>query len=117
MIGYYYASYYFGVIELSSIFLACVDIFHPKYTHYHRWLTAKHSCEKMASLQSVMNSVNDVARILFALSFLGLRGMYFPYVSFRQAIPDLMEAYKAPPEGVPMWTGYFLIGMISSFAI
>lgn len=117
MIGYYYASYYFGVIELSSIFLAYVDIFHPKYKHYHKWMNAKHSNEKLVSLQNMLNSMNELARLLFALAFLALRGIYFPYVSFAQAIPDLIEAYENPPEGVPMWTGYFLAILISSFAI
>lgn len=115
-IGYYYASYYFGVIELSSVFLTYVDMFHPKYKHYHKWLTAKHTDEKMISLQKVLNNLNEAARALFAVSFLVLRGLYFPYVSFRRAIPDLFEAYKAPPDGVPMWTGYFLIGSITLFA-
>ncbi|KAL7535304.1 hypothetical protein ACHAXR_006403 [Thalassiosira sp. AJA248-18] len=118
MIGYYYASYYFGVIEMSSIFLSFVDIFHPKYKHYYEWLNAKsHSNETSAALAKTMKSVNELSRVLFALSFLALRGVYFPYVSFRMAIPDLIEAYENPPDGVPMWTGYFLIGMISSFAL
>mmetsp|Transcript_24240 Transcript_24240/g.52285 ORF Transcript_24240/g.52285 Transcript_24240/m.52285 type:complete len:299 (-) Transcript_24240:114-1010(-) len=117
MIGYYYASYYFGVVELSSIFLAYVDVFHPKYKHYHKWLNAKHGSKKMMSATKIMNNLNEVARIFFALSFMVLRGVYFPYVSFRTAIPDLIKAYENPPDGVPMWTGYFLMGMISSFAL
>ena len=31
MIGYYYVPYYFGVIEMSSVPLSYVDVFHPKY--------------------------------------------------------------------------------------
>eukprot|EP00579_Thalassiosira_antarctica_P002739 CAMPEP_0201875510 /NCGR_PEP_ID=MMETSP0902-20130614/7470_1 /ASSEMBLY_ACC=CAM_ASM_000551 /TAXON_ID=420261 /ORGANISM="Thalassiosira antarctica, Strain CCMP982" /LENGTH=306 /DNA_ID=CAMNT_0048402581 /DNA_START=44 /DNA_END=964 /DNA_ORIENTATION=- len=116
MIGYYYSPFYFGVIEMSSIFLSYVDVFHPKYKHYHKWLNAKHSNEKIMALKKLFNNVNEMARIIFALSFLVLRGIYFPYVSFTQAVPDLIKAYENPPDGVPMWTGYFLIGMISSFA-
>mmetsp|Transcript_5862 Transcript_5862/g.12887 ORF Transcript_5862/g.12887 Transcript_5862/m.12887 type:complete len:307 (+) Transcript_5862:145-1065(+) len=117
MVGYYYASYYFGVIELSSIFLTFIDFFHPKYEHYHKWLNAnKHSNKKPIALKKTVGDANNVARTLFALTFLALRGVYFPYVSFTQAVPDLIEAYKKPPDGVPMWTGNFLIGMISSFA-
>ena len=115
-IGYYYAPYYFGVIELSSIFLAYVDIFHPKYKHYYAWLNGKHSDEKSIRLQKRLNDINEIARILFALSFLALRGLYFPYVSFMQAIPDLIVAYETPPDGVPIWTGYFLIIQIGLFA-
>eukprot|EP00985_Skeletonema_marinoi_P018532 scaffold10388_cov115-Skeletonema_marinoi.AAC.2 len=41
MIGYYYACYYFGVIEISSIPLTYVDVFHPKYKYYFEWLNHK----------------------------------------------------------------------------
>lgn len=117
MIGHYYASFYFGIIELSGVFLTYVDVFHPKYKYFKAWLDAEHSNKQMMSLKSALNSANELARVLFAVSFLILRGIYFPYVSFFHAIPDLIVAFKNPPEGVPMWTGYFLMGMISSFAI
>lgn len=117
MLGYYYGALYFGVIELSSILLTFIDIWHPKYVHYYKWLNAKHSDDKSIALAKLLKSVNEVARILFALSFLALRGMYFPYVSFRHAVPDLLVAYENPPDGVPKWTGYFLAGMISLFAL
>jgi hypothetical protein len=110
-IGYYYAPFYFGVIEFSSIFLSYVDVFHPKYVHYHGWMNSKHG-----ALKKAINQVNEVGRVLFALSFLAMRGFYFPYVSFFWAIPDLRIAYDNPPDGVPIWTGYFLISMIASFA-
>mmetsp|Transcript_5070 Transcript_5070/g.12720 ORF Transcript_5070/g.12720 Transcript_5070/m.12720 type:complete len:319 (+) Transcript_5070:183-1139(+) len=117
MIGYYYAPYYFGVIELSSIFLAYVDVFHPKYEHYHRWLNAEHEDETVSkSAARILKGLNEMARILFALSFLALRGLYFPYVAFVHTIPDLVLAYEDPPDGVPMWTGYFLIIFLASFA-
>lgn len=110
-IGYYYSPFFFGVIELSSIFLSYVDVFHPKYVYYHRWINSKHG-----ALQRMINNMNEAGRVLFALSFLILRGVYFPYISFRWAIPDLFAAYDNPPDGVPMWTGYFLISMIALFA-
>lgn len=117
MIGYYYASYYFGVIELSSVFLSYVDIFHPKYKHYYKWLNAKHTDERSIMLQNILNSINEVARLLFAATFLIFRGLYFPYVTFRYAIPDLLVAYETPPDGVPLWTGNFLIVMMGLFAV
>jgi hypothetical protein len=110
-IGYYYAPFYFGVIEFSSVFLSYVDIFHPKYVHYHKWMNSKHG-----TLKKMINCANEVGRVLFALSFLALRGLYFPYISFRWAIPDIFAAYDSPPDGVPMWTGYCLIIMIAIFA-
>lgn len=116
-IGYWYASFYFGVIELSSVFLGFVDVFHPKYVHYYRWLNAEHADGASKALQKLVHNVNELARMLFAVTFLALRGIYFPYVTFRQAIPDLIEAYKNPPDGVPMWTGYFLIAAMTLFAL
>ncbi|KAL9179435.1 hypothetical protein ACHAXT_008725 [Thalassiosira profunda] len=115
-IGYWYSSFYFGVIESSSVFLGFVDVFHPKYQHYYRWLNAEHADEKSKALQKIVHSANEVARMLFAVTFLALRTIYFPYVTFRLAIPDLIEAYEYPPDGVPLWTGYFLVGMMSLFA-
>ena len=117
MIGYYYAPYYFGVIELSSIFLCYVDIFHPKYKHYSNWLNGNHTDVKYIQLQRLLNSVNEVARLLFAVTFLAFRGIAFPYVTFSHAIPDLIEAYETPPDGVPLWTFYFLTSMMGSFAV
>ena len=117
MIGYYFASYYFGVIEMSSVFLTYVDIFHPKYKHYNKWLNAKHTDERSIKLQKILNSINEVARLLFAATFLIFRGLYFPYITFRYAIPDLLVAYETPPDGVPLWTGNFLIVMMGLFAV
>ena len=117
MIGYYYAPYYFGVIELSSIFLSYVDIFHPKYKHYYNWLNGKQTDKKSIKLQRLLNSVNEVARLLFAVTFLAFRGIYFPIVTFSRAIPDLIEAYETPPDGVPLWTYYFLTAMMGLFAV
>lgn len=112
-IGNYYSSYYFGVIELSSVFLTFVDTFHPKYIHYHGWLKNN----SKTGLGKALTAINEAFRLAFAISFLCLRGLMFPYVSFVWAIPDLWEAYEKPPMGVPMWTCYLLIGMISLFAI
>jgi hypothetical protein len=116
MIGYYYAPFYFGVVEFSSIPLTYVNVFHPRVVHYHEWTTKEHSDERLASLQRLVKKANHAARLLFAASFLALRGLYFPYVSFRMTLPDLIAAYRTPPDGVPMWTGYFLISSIFLFS-
>ncbi|KAL3772454.1 hypothetical protein ACHAW5_007309 [Stephanodiscus triporus] len=116
MIGYYYAPFYFGVIELSSVPLTYVNVFHPKVVHYHEWTRAEQSNERMASLQRFVKKMNEMARLSFAASFLALRGLYFPYVSFRLCLPDMIAAYKNPPDGVPMWTGYFLVICIALFS-
>mmetsp|Transcript_14805 Transcript_14805/g.31168 ORF Transcript_14805/g.31168 Transcript_14805/m.31168 type:complete len:300 (-) Transcript_14805:951-1850(-) len=117
MVGYYYASYYFGVIELSSIFLTYVDVFHPKRKDWYVWLHGNHSNKTIQAVTNFLNSGNEVVRVLFAISFLSLRGIYFPYVTFVKAIPDLWKSFENPPEGVPMWTCYWLIGSMFFFAI
>mmetsp|Transcript_17874 Transcript_17874/g.25325 ORF Transcript_17874/g.25325 Transcript_17874/m.25325 type:complete len:178 (+) Transcript_17874:1-534(+) len=120
MIGYYYACYYFGVIEVSSIPLSYVDVFHPKYKYYFEWLNDEKSGNR-PMMKKVVHGLNEFCRISFAIAFLIFRGVYFPYVAFQSTIPDLWYAYhdetKAVPDGVPMWTGYFLIGFVTLFAL
>jgi hypothetical protein len=116
MIGYYYAPFYFGVIEFSSIPLTYVNVFHPKVVHYHEWTVKEQSSDMLESLRLLVIKVNAFARVSFAASFLALRGVYFPYVSFAMTLPDLIVAYRNPPPGVPMWTGYFLISSIALFS-
>ena len=109
MIGYYYVPFYFGVIETSSIFLSVVDQFHPKRKAWYDWLNNRqHDDERSTAVMKFVNQLNDLSRIFFAVSFLVFRGIYFPYTSFFHAIPDLWRAYDNPPDGVPMWTCYFL---------
>ncbi|KAL3816834.1 hypothetical protein ACHAXA_005112 [Cyclostephanos tholiformis] len=116
MIGYYYAPFYFGVIEFSSIPLTYVNVFHPKVVHYHEWTMREQSNEGLESLRRLVIKTNAFARVSFAASFLALRGIYFPYVSFAMTLPDLIAAYRSPPPGVPMWTGYVLISSIALFS-
>ena len=97
------------------------------HTHHHRyyyeWLNNPQTQHQ--TKMKILQSVNEFARILFAILFLILRGVYFPYVTFYHVIPDLwigfnysqVEGRPHVPEDVPMWTGYFLIGAVSSFAI
>mmetsp|Transcript_23944 Transcript_23944/g.35562 ORF Transcript_23944/g.35562 Transcript_23944/m.35562 type:complete len:308 (+) Transcript_23944:89-1012(+) len=114
MIGYYYACYYFGVIEISSIPLTYVDVFHPKYKYYFEWLNHKKNVNR--PVMKVIQGVNELCRIVFAILFLIFRGVYFPYVTFNGTIPDLWHAYN-DETSVPMWTGYFLICFVSLFAL
>jgi hypothetical protein len=120
MIGYYYASYYFGVIEISSIPLSYVDLFHPKYKYYYEWLNNNKDDNGGGKIKKALHGVNEMARIVFAVLFLIFRGIYFPYVTFGHTIPDLWTAYfnkHQPPDDVPIWTGYFLICSVSLFAV
>jgi hypothetical protein len=82
--GTYYAPFFLGVIECSSIFLCYVDVFHPKYEHWYDF---------MKDLQgtvfgNVLSTLNEFCRVSFALSFLAFRFIYFPYVTFTSCLYD-----------------------------
>lgn len=97
-IGARYAPFFFGVIELSSIPLVLVDIFHPhKQPEWHAFA---------ASHPTIMK-INEINRILFAILYNCLRVFYFPKVTFQQVVPDMWnklqyaenDAYKTQ-----LWT-------------
>lgn len=119
-IGWYYVPFYFGVIETSSVFLSVVDQFHPKRKEWYDWLYSG-SEENRGLVKKLILGCNEVCRMGFAISFIVLRGLYFPYTSFFHCIPDIWRAYYGEesgrvPEGVPMWTGYFLIVALVLFS-
>ena len=74
------------MIEFSTIFLAFVDIFHPKYKYWYDWLRDQE--ERGTNLGLIISSINNIARVLFAISFLCLRFFYFPYITFTKCLPD-----------------------------
>jgi len=80
----YYASFYFGAIELSSLPLLIVDIFHPKHKDWHAYLTRPDSPKWLSLL-------NDVARACFAILFVLVRTLWFPYVSFFGVLYDVVK--------------------------
>eukprot|EP00984_Skeletonema_dohrnii_P012102 scaffold4867_cov136-Skeletonema_dohrnii-CCMP3373.AAC.12 len=73
MIGYYYACYYFGVIEISSIPLTYVDVFHPKYKYYFEWLNHKKNVNRpvmkalsqTCGMRTMMKRVYQCGRDIF----------------------------------------------------
>ena len=95
-IGSCYAPFFFGVIEVSSIPLAIVDIFHPKrkaWYDYH------------VSIRTLV-TINDISRGLFAVLFILIRAMYFPYVVLTQVLPDFWkQANKTTKENSTMTAG------------
>jgi len=113
-VGRYYAPFFFGVIECSSVFLSFMDIFHPKFVHYYNWLN---SMDESRRTKKILHNCNEMCRVAFAITYLIFRGAYFPYVAFRGVIPDLQEAYQSTPDTVPAWTGQFLITAVSLFAL
>lgn len=82
----YYVPFFAGVIEISSIPLQAVDFFHPK--HF----------ADVLPLHPALGTLNHVCRGLFILSFIALRTVWFPYVIFAQAIPDLISLIPTRPD-------------------
>lgn len=85
----YYAAYYFGVIELSSIPLIFVDLFHPKRKTWFQYLKN--------NAPPFLHSMNEINRVCFALAFLIIRALSFPYVSFVSVIPDILHVAALSP--------------------
>lgn len=80
----YYAPFYFGAIELSSLPLLVVDLFHPKHKDWQAWLTAP-------TAPKWLSGVNEVARVAFAVLFLLVRVCWFPYVSVLGVLRDVTQ--------------------------
>ena len=81
----YYYLFFFGFCELSSIPLAIVDFFHPK--HF----------EALTKSSAILSKINEISRILFAVLFILMRAMYFPYVYATMLVPDIMELLQKQP--------------------
>lgn len=94
----HYATFFFGVVELSGIFLCFVDVFHPKHSEWTAWL-------KTAPM---LSKFNDVCRVIFFLLYMVLRAVLFPYVIFSSVVADywsVLQLSKADPKvlrGVPL---------------
>ena len=82
----YYALVFFGVVEVSSVPLTFVDMFHPKHKEYCAWM------EKLPFIKSL----NDIMRLVFVLLYLVVRGFYFPYIAWLHYAPDMLELIALP---------------------
>ena len=80
----FYYLFFFGFCELSSIPLAIVDFFHPK--HF----------AALTEESKLLAGINGIARISFAVLFLLVRAVYFPYVYASMLVPDLFELLGKP---------------------
>jgi TLC domain len=93
----YYAPFYFGLIEISSLPLIVVDIFHPKHKAWNQYLTSN---ERPWWIMKI----NELSRLIFAFSFLLLRTIAFPYVSIAGVLADVIHVTSLPlnqRNGVP----------------
>jgi hypothetical protein len=93
----YYIPFYFGFIELSSLPLTVVDLFHPKHKAWNAYLT---SDERPKWLMTM----NNHCRLMFAISFMLIRVFAFPYVSVMGVLTDVRYLTSLPLDqrnGVP----------------
>ena len=88
----YYAPFFFGLIEVSSVPLVLVDMFHPKHKEWSAYLQSEAS--------PFLHQMNETCRIVFAASFLALRALYFPFETVMGVVPDLM-AYRRSGTDMP----------------
>jgi TLC domain len=101
----YYAPFFFGVIEWSSLPLIIVDIFHPKHKAWHAYLTQSNKPSTTTTTTTPpppppppewLHTVNAVARMVFAVLFLLLRTVWFPYVSVFGVLADVWSVRDLP---------------------
>jgi len=74
----YYAIFFFGVIEVSGVFLTFVDVFHPKHKPWCAYL-------KTAPR---LNAFNNAMRAAFFVTYMFVRAILFPFVIFAYVLPD-----------------------------
>lgn len=104
-----YAPVFLGVIELSSIPLQIVDLFHPK--------KAPGWCDYMKK-SPFLSAVNDMARTSFAVLFLAVRGIYFPYVVVTTVLPECWTALRGlSPSPICLPIGLILVFALAFTAL
>jgi hypothetical protein len=97
IIGGYYATCFLGFIELSTLPLCIADVFHPKNKPWFEYIKTS----------KILMAINEVVRVAFAVLFLTIRAIYFPYVVFCWVIPDLLHVASLddtdrPPHTTPV---------------
>ena len=108
----YYAPFYFGIIEISSIPLIVVDIYHPKHKPWNQYLNSNERSRWVMKM-------NDIARPLFALLFMLIRMIAFPYVSVMGVLRDVLHVTSLPLDqrnNVPDLPLYILAFLNVSFS-
>ena len=94
----YYAPFFFGVIELSSLPLIVADFCHPKHKAWHAYLTSEERPPWLAR-------VNEVSRFVFMASFFVISNCCFLYVTFFGVVADVRQVASLPLDernGVPI---------------
>ena len=93
----YYIPFYFGFIEISSLPLTVVDLFHPRHKAWNAYLTSEERPQWLMT-------VNKRCRLIFAILFMLIRTLAFPYVSVMGVSADVAHLTSLPLDqrkGVP----------------
>lgn len=93
----YYIPFFFGFIEISSVPLTVVDLFHPRHKAWNAYLTSEERPKWMMTM-------NKRCRIIFASLFMLVRTIAFPYVSAMGVMMDVAHLTSLPLDqrrGVP----------------
>lgn len=101
--GSYYAPFFLGVIEVSTIPLCYVDIFHPKHVYWYKYINEDN---RDNAIGKTLSGINEGCRVSFALIFLVVRFFYFPYVAFGGCLQDFWK--EAKQESDPALFGIFV---------
>jgi len=112
-VGSYHALFYMGAVELSTIPLTFVDIFLPKHKPWFEYMKSK-------GPSSMLHSFNTFTRVAFALCFLVLRGIIFPYEVFTRWIPDILHTASLSPserEGTSLPSMYLVLSTSILFSL
>eukprot|EP00307_Rebecca_sp_RCC1486_P007252 CAMPEP_0119407448 /NCGR_PEP_ID=MMETSP1335-20130426/1327_1 /TAXON_ID=259385 /ORGANISM="Chrysoculter rhomboideus, Strain RCC1486" /LENGTH=213 /DNA_ID=CAMNT_0007431553 /DNA_START=116 /DNA_END=757 /DNA_ORIENTATION=+ len=97
---HYWEPFYFGMLELSSVPLCFVDFFRA-----------------FPALAKRFDAVNEVARLSFAGSFLPIRCLYMPYVSYFWW-RDFLSLYADNDKTISANVGLFaMFGAINIFLV
>lgn len=87
----YISPSFMGMAEISSLPLAFVDLF-----------------KQFPELRKPFPTCNEIVRNVFAVSFLVLRGVYWPYCSYRffLSVAAVLQSAAGLPPNVPEWALY-----------
>lgn len=114
-IGSYYAAFFYGIVEISSIFLTIVDMFHPKNKEWFEYVN-----QTTTPVGKMVQTVNELSRVAFAVAFLVLRCGKFPYIMVTTCLADFWTAANvddAERYGIPRWTLLLVFALCFAFTL
>lgn len=100
----YYSIFFFGVSEISSVFLTFVDFFKDFPTLRNPKINPK------------LAQLNELSRIMFAALFLSIRVVYWPYVSM-QFWGDSIDALVTKTSGYPVFQFEIVMTMLANIGL